>query len=96
MEGAPQRDVPRALLQRPLDSLVVDDPEGVEVVLGEKVLGIVEFFRLLQSAEQVVRLADRHDGMSRARRRHVACLFDLLPGDGSRLNHEALTIQTGE
>jgi hypothetical protein len=58
VECASEGYISGALLEGPLNGLVVDDPEGVEVVLGEEILGIVEFLGLLQSSEQVVRLAD--------------------------------------
>lgn len=84
VEGTAQRHVTRTLFQCPFHSLVVDDPKSIEVVLGKEILGIVEFFGLLQPTEQVVRLADSHDGVAGSRRRHVTRLLDLLPGDGSR------------
>ena len=48
----------------PLTGLVVDDPESIEFVLWEKILGVVVFFRHLESAEEVVCLADGNDRVS--------------------------------
>ncbi len=41
-------------------------------------------------------LANCDNGVSGARRGDITCLFDLLPGDRSRLNKGGVTIQTGE
>lgn len=96
MEGPAERDVSGALLECPLDGLIVDDPKRIEVVLGEEILRVVELLRLFESTEQVVRLADGDNGVTRTRRGDAACLLDLLPGYGGRLNSGTTTIQTGE
>jgi hypothetical protein len=96
MKSASEGDISRTLLESPFHSLVVDNAESIEVAFGEKILGIVELFRLLKSAEQVMSLADGNHGVARAGRRDVACLLDLLPGDRGRLNRPRITIQTGE
>lgn len=94
MEGTAKGYVSRALFKSPLNSLVINYAESIEVILREKVLRVVELFRFLKSAKQVVRLPDCNDGVTRAGRRQVSCLFDLLPSDRGRLNRTMLTIQT--
>ena len=64
VEGSTVGDVPRADLVGPLAGGVVDDPEGVELVLGEEILGVVVLFGHLESAEQVVHFANRDDGVT--------------------------------
>ena len=86
VECASERYISSALFEGPLNCLVVHDSQSVEVVFGQEIFGIVEFFGLLQSSEQIVRLADSDNCMSRAWGRHGTCLFDLLPGYGSGLN----------
>jgi hypothetical protein len=86
VEGATEGEVSGARLERPLDGEVVDNSQRIEVVLGEEILGIVELLRFLYSSEQVMRLADGDNSMPGARRGDVACLFDLLPSDRSRLH----------
>ena len=48
----------------PFDSGVVDDPQGVELVLREQIFGIVVLLRLLQSSKQVMCFANGDNGMS--------------------------------
>ena len=82
MEGSAKGDVAGALLEGPLDRLIVEDPNDVEIVLGKEILGVVESFRFLQAAEHVVSLADGDDGVTRSGRGSAPGLFDLLPSDG--------------
>ena len=63
----------------PLTCRIIDDPESVEFVFGEKILGIVVLFGLLKTAEEVVRLADGDDRVSRSRARLTTLLLDLMP-----------------
>ena len=65
----------------PLTGLVVDDPESIELVLRKKIFGVVVFFWLLESAEEVVSFADSDDRMSRSRCRFTTFLLDLVPSD---------------
>ena len=84
MESTAEGHVAGALLQSPLNGLVVNDSKSVELVFGQEIFGVVELFRSFEPAEQVVHFADGDNGVARARRGHVTCLFDLLPGYGSR------------
>ena len=72
------------MLEGPLAVLVVDDAEGVELIFGEEIFGIVVFFGHLQSAEEVVRLADGDNGVSGPRARLATFLLDLMPSDRQR------------
>lgn len=74
-----------ALLQCPLHGGVVDDPDGIEVVLGEQLGGIGQHFGFFESPEHVVHLAESDDGMSGNRGRYGTRLFDLLPRNRRRL-----------
>ena len=64
MEGSTVGEVPGADLVGPLAGRIVNDPKGVELVLGEEILGVVVLFGHLKSAEQVVHLANRNDGVA--------------------------------
>ena len=80
MIGSWHGDFSGALLEGPLDSGVVDDPEGIKVVLGDEFARIAIGFRLFQTSKHIMGFSDGDNGMSGAGRRKISCLFDLLPG----------------
>ena len=85
--GAGHGDVSSALLEGPLHADVVgEDPEGVQVVLGQQLGGIRQGLGLLQPSEHVVYFPDGHDRVSRDRRGLSARLFDFLPRNWRRLS----------
>jgi len=81
MKCSSEGKVPRASFVGPLDSGVVDNPEGIELVLREQIFGIVVLLRFFQSSKQVMSFANGDNGMSRTRGGDISCLFDLVPSD---------------
>ena len=94
MIGARHWHISDTLLEGPLHSCVIDDPYGIEVVLGQQLGGICEGFGLLEPPEHIMEFAQRHNGVTGNGRGYTARLFDFLPRDRRRLNKSIFTIQT--
>lgn len=78
--------VSSALLESPLHRCVVDDPDRIQVILGEQLRGIRQRLGLFKTSEHVMEFSNGHDGVTRNRRRCLPSLFDLLPRDRRRLS----------